>query len=302
MVPLRLCLSFLFVIKLCQASALCQHLIDRTTHNEALSQIKLELVRREGNHLEFDMINTDCSVANALRRILISEIPTLAVEKVLIHKNSGVMPDETLAHRLGLIPIEADPEDVDGKELESLAFRIDVKNGESGIMNVYSHDIQCVQPSRRPWFKKNVLITRLAPKQEIEVEMFCSKGTGKEHAKWSPVCPATYRLMPDIQIEDVYDDDAVKLQSLFKDGVVGIQAVNGRKKAYVKNPRLDFMSREVLRHKEFDGRVYIGRVPNHFIFTIESVSIDPVVLLKRAIAILLEKARCLREDILNKDY
>lgn len=274
----------------------------RTTHNEALSQIKLELVRREGNYLEFDMINADCSVANALRRILIGEIPTLAVEKVLIHKNSGVMTDETLAHRLGLIPIDVDPEEVDEKELESLVFRIDVKNGESDMINVYSHDIQCVQPFREPWFKKNVLITRLAPKQEIEVEMFCSKGVGKEHAKWSPVCPATYRLMPDIQVEDVYDDEAVKLQSLFKDGVVGIQAVDGHKKAFVQNPRLDFMSREVLRHKEFDGRVYIGRVPNHFIFTVESVSIDPVILLKRAIAILQEKARRLREDILNKDY
>lgn len=275
--------------------------IDRTTHEEALSQMRLVLVRREASFLEFDMVNTDCSVANALRRILISEIPTLAVEKVLIYKNSGVMPDETLAHRLGLIPIVVDPEKVDEKELGSLKFRIDVKNSADEIANVYSHDIQCPPSCREPWFKRNVLITRLAPKQEIEVEMFCSKGTGKEHAKWSPVCPATYRLMPNIQVEDVYDEEAVKLQSLFKDGVIGIQNVGGRKKAFVRNPRLDFMSREVLRHEEFDGRVYIGRVPNHFIFTIESVSIDPLILLKRAISILIEKARRLREDILNKD-
>eukprot|EP00866_Antonospora_locustae_P000022 jgi/Antlo1/22/720 len=247
------------------------------------------------------MINTDCSVANALRRILISEIPTLAVEKVLVYKNSGVMPDETLAHRLGLIPIVIDPEKVNAKELETLKFRIYAKNDTGEITSIYSHDIQCPPSCRDPWFKRNVLITRLAPKQEIEVEMLCSKGIGKEHAKWSPVCPATYRLMPDIQVQDVYDEEAVKLQSLFKEGVIGIQEIGGRKKAFVRNPRLDFMSREVLRHKEFDGRVYIGRVPNHFIFTIESVFIDPLVLLKRAICILMEKARQLREDILNKN-
>lgn len=168
-------------------------------------------------------------------------------------------------------------------------------------MTVYSDQIKHPLSSKREWFKKGVVITSLAYKQEIDVEIFCSQGCGKDHAKWSPVCPATYRLMPQIEISDIYDDEAVKLQSLFKKDVIGIEKVGNRLKAYVKNPRLDFMSREVLRHEEFEGRVYIGRVPNHYIFTIESIYIDPVILLRKAISILIDKSKRLKYDIINRE-
>jgi DNA-directed RNA polymerase I and III subunit RPAC1 len=44
-----------------------------------------------------------------LRRILIAEIPTMAIEKVNMWQNTSIIPDENLAHRLGLVPIKADP-------------------------------------------------------------------------------------------------------------------------------------------------------------------------------------------------
>jgi DNA-directed RNA polymerase I and III subunit RPAC1 len=59
--------------------------------------------------MEFDMIGIDASIANAFRRILISEIPTMAIEKVYIANNTSVIQDEVLAHRLGLIPLKANP-------------------------------------------------------------------------------------------------------------------------------------------------------------------------------------------------
>ena len=34
----------------------------------------------------------------------------------------------------------------------------------------------------------DILITKMRPGQEIDVELHCVKGTGKDHAKWSPVC------------------------------------------------------------------------------------------------------------------
>ena len=33
----------------------------------------------------------------------------MAIEKVHIYQNTSLIPDEVLAHRLGLIPIKADP-------------------------------------------------------------------------------------------------------------------------------------------------------------------------------------------------
>ena len=53
---------------------------------------------------QFSLVGVDASIANAFRRILIAEIPTLAIETVFVNNNTSVIQDEVLAHRLGLIP------------------------------------------------------------------------------------------------------------------------------------------------------------------------------------------------------
>lgn len=40
----------------------------------------------------------------------------------------------------------------------------------------------------------DILIAKLRPGQSIELEAHCVKGVGKDHAKFSPVCTAWYRL------------------------------------------------------------------------------------------------------------
>lgn len=45
------------------------------------------------------------------------------------------------------------------------------------------------------------------------MELVCELGIGKTHAKWSPVCTAYYRLMPDIRITNkIEGDDALELK------------------------------------------------------------------------------------------
>lgn len=48
----------------------------------------------------------------------------------------------------------------------------------------------------------NIIVAKLRENQEIICEVLCQKGIGKMHAKWSPVCTAFYRLMPEINILD----------------------------------------------------------------------------------------------------
>ena len=72
---------------------------------------KIKVLHIDKYTIKFKLMNTDLTVANALRRIIISEVPTMAIELVEIFENTSALHDEFLAHRCGLIPLVSD--DVD---------------------------------------------------------------------------------------------------------------------------------------------------------------------------------------------
>lgn len=59
--------------------------------------------------MEFDIIGVDPAIPNAFRRLLLSEVPTMAFDRVFMFNNTSIIQDEVLAHRLGLLPLKADP-------------------------------------------------------------------------------------------------------------------------------------------------------------------------------------------------
>lgn len=66
---------------------------------------RIEITELTADTISFVLYDTDLSVANALRRILIAEVPTFAIEQVLMEVNTTPFHDEFIAHRLGLIPL-----------------------------------------------------------------------------------------------------------------------------------------------------------------------------------------------------
>ncbi|KAL1107514.1 hypothetical protein V6Z11_D03G049700 [Gossypium hirsutum] len=68
--------------------------LDRFSNN-----FRVEVVRLNEDDMELDMIVIDAAIANSFRRILIAELPTMAIEKVLIAKKTSIIQDEVLAHR-----------------------------------------------------------------------------------------------------------------------------------------------------------------------------------------------------------
>jgi DNA-directed RNA polymerase I and III subunit RPAC1 len=150
----------------------------------------------------------------------------------------------------------------------------------------------------------DILLVKMRPGQEIDLTMHAVKGAGGDHAKFSPVATASYRLLPAIDIlRPIVGQDAKKFARCFPRGVIALKPVTeeearrpdsgyagkvGELRAVVADPMKDSVSRECLRHNEFKGKVRLGRVQDHFIFKVESTGqiesddlfIDAVKLLK----------------------
>ena len=58
--------------------------------------------------------------------------------------------------------------------------------------------------------------------------MLCMKGIGKDHAKFSPVATASYRLLPEITLtKPVIGEKADRLAKCFSKGVIQVVEDNG---------------------------------------------------------------------------
>lgn len=131
----------------------------------------------------------------------------------------------------------------------------------------------------------DILIVKMRPGQEINLQAHAVMGTGQDHAKFSPVATASYRLLPTIDIvKPIIGADARKFRRCFPKGVIALEKITaqeakkdnelkdkeGEVKAVVANAMKDSVSRECLRHPEFKDKVKLGRVRDHFIFKVES--------------------------------
>jgi DNA-directed RNA polymerase subunit D len=153
----------------------------------------------------------DTPFVNALRRIMLTEVPSMAIDEVVIIENSSMLHDETLAHRLGLIPLKTDldtynlPEECPcksefGCNLCRVALTLEAEATEN-TTTVYSKDLQSDNPDIIPVSDK-IPIAKLAPEQKIKLEAYARLGKGKDHAKWQPVSSCTYKYMPKIEIDE----------------------------------------------------------------------------------------------------
>uniref|UniRef100_A0A8C6T4Z9 DNA-directed RNA polymerases I and III subunit RPAC1 n=1 Tax=Neogobius melanostomus TaxID=47308 RepID=A0A8C6T4Z9_9GOBI len=292
----------------------------------------IDVVQLDKNTMEFDMVGIDAAIANAFRRILLAEVPTMAIEKVFIYNNTSIVQDEVLAHRLGLIPLRADPRlfefrnTEEGSEIDTIQLQLKVKCSRNPRASkdssdprelylhhmVYSRDLKWVPIGNQADVfadagigpvDDDILIAQLRPGQELDIVMHCVKGIGKDHAKFSPVATASYRLLPEVTLlEQVEGEQAERIQRCFSRGVIELEEHNGKKVAKVVNSRLDTCSREVLRHDDLKNLVKLGRIRDHFIFTVESTGIlQPDVLVTEAIKVLMSKCQRFLSELDSTD-
>ncbi|KAI5740115.1 hypothetical protein M8J76_000612 [Diaphorina citri] len=290
--------------------------------------LKINIINYNETDMEFDIIGIHNVFVNSIRRILLSEVPSMAIDRVHFHDNTSVIQDEVLAHRLGLIPLKADPrlfeyksvpadkdkkqEEYEPCEQDTLQFQLKIKCTKSASFSHSSHaddmyekhkvftkDIQWVPiGSQGDMYKSSdvgpihddILIAKLRPGHEIDVTMFAVKTT------------AFYRLLPKITLtQEVEGEMAQRLQTMFSPGVISIEKKpNGKRVAKVESARYDSGSRNVFREDDLKDLVQISRVPDHFIFTVESVgALKPDVLFLEAVKVLKNKCNLYMDALLK---
>ena len=109
----------------------------------------LKIRKLTEEYCEFVLSNTDVSVANALRRVMVAEVATIAIDLVEIENNTTVLNDEFLAHRLGLIPLLSDHarmmkrpfEATDENDLTDIVFNLDIKCTTDQTLAITTDDL-----------------------------------------------------------------------------------------------------------------------------------------------------------------
>jgi len=178
--------------------------------------LKVKILNKTDTEIQFLLEDSNPQFANALRRIIISEIPILAIDYVDFTINDSVLYNEIIAHRLGLIPLVFDYKKFHFKDKHekektcSLCEVVFAINRKSPGM-VYSKDMKSSNPDVKPLYD-NIPIVELFDDQKLKLEASASLGFGKDHARYQSAI-ASYRYFPTVKLDGklLNPDDCVKI-------------------------------------------------------------------------------------------
>ena len=244
----------------------------------------------------FRLAPSNVVVANTLRRQVMSAVKTVGFRtepsessEVVIDTNTTPLVNEMLSHRIGMIPIRADPTTFDPARFE---FRIAKENDGKSMMSVSAADFQVIErdpanpldegtvlPTEAffppdPITGETTLITRLRPQwnpiavnEKLVLRARAAVSSGAENSRWCPVSQCSY--------EYTRDEDSERIEAMFQSWVSVSKKISNV--AELGEDRLDELRREY-KTMEIQRcfRVDERGEPNDFTFYLESVGVLPV--------------------------
>ena len=188
--------------------------------------MKFKIKELNENHMEFIISDTSASFVNTMRRVLVANVPKMAIEDVEFHlgpirDNTGkefesISPlfDEIIAHRLGLIPIPTelslynfrDECDCKGEGCPNCTIMYTLN--KKGPCMVYSGDLEPLGDAKFRIQEDLIPLVKLGENQALLIYATAELGTSKKHAKWQPTTGVGYKYYPTIKINDKLIKDA----------------------------------------------------------------------------------------------
>ena len=182
----------------------------------------------------FEVYDIDLSILNAFRRIILTNIPEIGFDgednpSLEIIENTGPLHNEYILQRFGCIPIHLNEIDIDTFNSDDYIFELNIKNNESNMLNVTTHNFTVFKKDKAlshkevislfpldPISNDPILITRLRQGEHLHVKGKAVKKTAYDHGGLTPAL-ATFKFM---------QDPAIATQSL---------SILDRERAYIKN-------------------------------------------------------------------
>ena len=243
--------------------------------------MNIKVVKKKGETVSFILEGVTPAFANALRRTMVSDVPTMAVDYADFEDNNGILYDEIIAQRLGFIPLKCDPEKFNfteeckckGKGCPSCQAVFAIE--KTGPCTVYSGDMKPSNKAVQPTSPKFPIAT-LQKGQTLKLVAIARKGTGQRHARWQ-AANAAYQYYPEL----VESGNKAAVSKCPK----GCLKASGSK-VVLSDP----LKCNLCMACEPYGVKIKGR-DDKFIFTVESVSgLEPAYIVSKAAQILTEKA------------
>tara|TARA_A100001015_G_scaffold3112_1_gene4205 strand:+ start:1351 stop:2493 length:1143 start_codon:yes stop_codon:yes gene_type:complete len=179
---------------------------------------KISSISDDRGKLLFTIENCDVSVANALRRTLLSDIPTVVIDTekttIKIIENTTMLNNEILKQRLGCIPVNIKSSSKYYKYIDQLNVVIDMENTGDQIQYVTTENFKLKEMKSSKFVKQNkvseifpsnsitkdyIIFARLKPKlsknipgERLHIEAPLKIATAKEDGRYNVVSACAY--------------------------------------------------------------------------------------------------------------
>ena len=290
--------------------------------------VKVKILEETEESMRLLLSKTDRSLANALRRTLISDTPKMAIDSVRfqlgtkeqdeeIWETTGPLPDEMVAQRLAMIPIPTIHEKFHFQdECPNCKDLVEDDRGCLECQMIYTCVVFGTQEGRWvtagdlkylgeesleiPSEYKTIPITKLLKGQMIEFYATAVMGRGRDHTKWSPVCGVSFKsrkigvLNNKTKAKILWDMDLeIKAKDFDKDG-----KLKDLEKVSILATELNHVGEGTEISREFKDAISLEEVPGEFILYFETDgSMTPRVAFEKAIQELAERFGELEQDL-----
>jgi DNA-directed RNA polymerase subunit D len=235
----------------------------------------------------------DVAFANALRRTMLTRLPSMAIDEVLILENTSVMYDEMLAQRLGLIPLTTVlddynlPQECDcegkGCSLCQCTLTLEKEAGDEEMV-VYSRDLSSQDPKVVP-ASGDIPLVKLAPHQRLIIEAYGKLGRGVDNAKFQPVATVAYKYVPLVTIDKSKCDQCGNCVEVCPKKILRLDG-----DTISTQNTLDCSLCEACVEECEPGAITIDSKPDSFLFKVESSgALPPEEIVERSLELLKER-------------